>query len=134
MAARGQIAVWVLGAVLLSGCASGGRPAATGQPGVQRVALTGAQSEAVSAGVRQMVASPDTAQLSAVTAITRAGAPAVQVCGYVKTADASGKAGPDLPFYVELLDVDGKPDAARGQVGDAPAERSKVKFMCRYNG
>ncbi len=126
--------VSVFGAVLLTGCASGGRPAATGQPGIARVALTSAQSEAVSAGVRQMVSNPDTAQLSAVTAITRAENPAVQVCGYVKTRGADGKEGPDMRFYVELLDVDGKPDAARGQVGDMPTDRSKVEFMCRYNG
>ena len=134
MAKRAQILIWVLAAASLTGCASGGRPAPTQGAGVQRITLTSAQSEAVRTGVRQMVASPDTARLSAVTAITKEGAPAVQVCGYVTTKDGSGKDGPDLPFYVELLEKDGKPDAARGQVGDAPAERSKVKFMCRNNG
>lgn len=134
MPARGQGVVWVLALVLLTGCASGSRPDATGQPGLRRITLTRAQSEAVTDGVKQMVANPQTAQLSAVTATARADTPAVHVCGYVKTKDAGGKDGPDLPFYVELLATGGKPVAERGQVGDEPSKRSKVTFMCRHNG
>jgi len=119
---------------VLTGCAGGSRPGPSAEFGVSRVALTSEQSQLVEDGVRQMVENPGSAQLSAVSAITIAQQPGVHVCGYVKTKDAAGKEGPDLPFYVELREADGKPVTERGQVGSDPSKTSKIKFVCRRNG
>lgn len=116
--------------VVMTGCATGNRPASSEYPGVSPVALTSAQSQLVEDGVKQMVENQG-AQLSAVSAITIAQQPGVHVCGYVKTRDAAGKEGPDLLFYVELREVDGKPVTERGQVGSDPSKISKIKFVCR---
>lgn len=121
-------------ALFLAACASGGaRPAPTQYAGVTRVALTPAQSKVVEDGVREMVENTG-AQLKAVTSTRIASLPGVHVCGYVMSKEAGGKDGPDLPFYVELRDVEGKPVAERGQVGSDPSKRSKIKFVCRRNG
>ena len=121
-------------ALLITACASGGnRPAASGHAGVTRVVLTHAQSQVVDAGVRQMVENTS-AQLKAVTATRIASLPGIHVCGYVMTKDANGKDGPDVPFYVELREAEGKPVAERGQVGTDPSKLSKIKFVCRRNG
>ena len=120
--------------LLLTACATGNRPAPAAQSGVSHVTLTSEQSQVVEGGVRQMVEYPGSAQLSAVSAITITRQPGVHVCGYVKTKDAAGKEGPDLPFYVEMLEVAGKPEATRGQVGSDPSKAAKIKFMCRRNG
>ena len=124
------------GAVLgvLTGCASGGSPASSEFTGVKPVALTTAQSQVVEDGVKQMVLNPGSAELSAVSATTVAQQPGVHVCGFVKTKDATGKEGADLPFYVELRELDGKPVTERGQVGSDPSKISKIKFVCRRNG
>ena len=121
-------------ALLLGACAGGGnRMAGNGYAGAARVALTQAQSKVVEDGVRQMVENPR-AQLKAVTATRIAKQPGVHVCGYVMSRDGGGKAGPDLPFYVELREAEGKPVAERGQVGTDPSKLSKIKFVCRRNG
>ena len=121
-------------ALLLCACTSGGnRPAANTQTGITRVALTQAQNQVVVDGVRQMV--EDTgAQLKAVSSTRIPEQPGVHVCGYVMSKDASGKDGPDLPFYIELREAEGKPVAERGQVGTDPSKLSKIKFVCRWNG
>ncbi len=131
-----QVLIVTAAALLLTACATGNRPAPapSAQSGVTRVTLTSEQSQALESGVRQMVDNPGTAQLSAVSAITIAQKSGVHVCGYVKTKDAAGKEGPDLPFYVEMLEVEGKPVAERGQVGSDPSRAAKIKFMCRRNG
>lgn len=118
---------------MLSACASGNRPAPSAASGVSRVTLTAAQSKLVEDGVKQMVENPG-AQLSAITATSIAQQPGVHVCGYVKTKDAAGKEGPDLPFYVELREANGKPVTERGQVGSDPSKTSKINFVCRRNG
>ena len=135
MTRRPQIAVLTLAAMaLLGGCAGGGnRAGPASQEGVARVALTQAQNKVVEDGVRQMVENAG-AQLKAVTATRNASLPGVHVCGYVMSKDASGKEGPDLPFYVELREAEGKPVAERGQVGTDPSKLSKIKFVCRQNG
>ena len=120
--------------LLLAACASGGnRPSSAPQEGVTRVALTAAQSKLVEDGVRQMAANP-AAKLKAVTATRIASQPGVHVCGYVMSIDASGKEGPDVPFYIELREAEGKPVAERGQVGTDQSKLSKIKFVCRRNG
>lgn len=121
-------------ALLLGACASGGnRPAGNGHAGVTRVALTQAQNQVIEAGVRQMVENAG-ARLKAVTATRIASLPGIHVCGYVMSKDAGGKDGPDVPFYVELREAEGKPVAERGQVATDPSKRSKIKFVCRRNG
>lgn len=129
-----QVLVVAAAALLLTACATGNRPALAAQTGVTRITLTSEQSQALESGVRQMVDNPGAARLSAVSAITIAQQAGVHVCGYVKTKDAAGKEGPDLPFYVEMLEVEGKPVAERGQVGSDPSRAAKIKFMCRRNG
>ena len=119
---------------VLSACASGNRPVPAAESGVSRITLTREQSQLVEDGVKQMVANPGSAQLSAVSAISIARQPGVHVCGYVRTKDAAGKEGPDLPFYVELREANGKPVTERGQVGSDPSKTSKIKFVCRRNG
>jgi hypothetical protein len=136
MTRRPQTAILTVAAMVLvlGGCTGGGnRPASTSQEGVARVALTQAQNKVVEDGVRKMVENSD-AQLKAVTATRNASLPGVHVCGYVMSKDAGGKDGPDLPFYVELREAEGKPVAERGQVGTDPSKRSKIKFVCRQNG
>ncbi len=136
MTHRPQIAILTLAAMTLAlgGCAGGGnRAGPASQVGVARVALTQAQNKVVEDGVRQMVENAG-AQLKAVTATRNASLPGVHVCGYVMSKDAGGKDGPDLPFYVELREVEGKPVAERGQVGTDPSKLSKIKFVCRHNG
>lgn len=118
---------------ILSACASANRPAPVAQSGVSRITLTSAQSKLVDDGVKQMVENQG-AQLSAVSAISIAQQPGVHVCGYVKTQDAAGKEGPDLPFYVELRELNGKSVTERGQVGSDPSKTSKIKFVCRRHG
>jgi len=92
------------------------------------------QTQAIEGGVKQMVERQDGVKISAVTATRVAQKPGLQICGFVATADAGGKQGKDLPFYIELLEANGKPVAERGQVGGDPARLSKVNFMCRLNG
>lgn len=118
---------------VLSACSSANRPAPVSETGARRIALTSAQSKLVEDGVKEMMESPG-AQLSAVTAISMAQQPGIHVCGYVKSPGAAGKEGPDLPFYVELREADGKPVTERGQVGSDPSKISKIKFVCRRNG
>lgn len=118
---------------MLSACASGNRPAPIAETGVSRVTLTAAQSKLVEDGVKQMVENPG-AQLSAISATSIARQPGVHVCGYVKTKGAAGKEGPDLPFYVELREANGKPVTERGQVGSDASKTSKINFVCRRNG
>lgn len=118
---------------VLSACSGANRPAPVSESGARRIALTSPQSKLVEDGVRQMIENPG-AQLSAVTAISIAQQPGVHVCGYVKSTDAAGKEGSDLPFYIELREADGKPVAERGQVGSDPSKISKIKFVCRRNG
>lgn len=117
----------------LSACASGDRPSAAVQNGVQRVALTAAQNAVIEGGVKQMVERQDGVTISAVTATRAADKPGLQVCGYVATPAANGKPGKDLLFYIELLEKDGQPVAERGQVGSDSSRLSKVTFMCRNN-
>lgn len=116
-----------------AGCASGGRDTPSTAQATGRVALNAAQTQAIEGGVRQMAERQDGVRVSAVTATRQTGKPGLQVCGYVATPDATGKRGKDLPFYIELLDTDGKPVAERGQVGSDPSRLSKVNFMCRHN-
>lgn len=121
-------------ALLLCACASGGnRPVASMQTGVTRVALTQAQNKIIEDGVRQMVQDKG-AQLKAVTSTRIPEQPGVHVCGYVMSKNANGKDGPDVPFYVELREAEGKPVAERGQVGTDPSKLSKIRFVCRRNG
>ncbi len=130
-----QIAILTVAALALAlgGCAGGGnRTGSTSQEGVARVALTQAQNNVVEDGVRKMVENTG-AQLKAVTAVRIAAQPGVHVCGYVMSKDAGGKDGPDLPFYVELREAEGKPVAERGQVGTDPSKLSKINFVCRRN-
>ncbi len=116
----------------LVACAGGNRPAPEAASSGQRLNLTPAQSQLIDSGVKQMVESQD-ARLSAVTATRHPGKPGVHVCGFVSKKNASGKDGPDLPFYIELREADGKPVAERGQVGSDPSKLSKVNFVCRHN-
>ncbi len=123
-------------ALLVSACASGGNRSsatATQHIGVTRVTLTQAQNQVIEEGVRQMVENTG-AQLKAITATRIAEQPGVHVCGYVTKKGANGKDGPDVPFYVELREAEGKPVAERGQVGTDPSKLSKIKFVCRRNG
>jgi hypothetical protein len=136
MTHRPQIAILTLAAMTLAlgGCAGGGnRAGPASQEGIARVALSPAQNKVVEDGVRKMVENA-AARLKAVTATRIAAQPGVHVCGYVMSKDASGKEGPDLPFYVELREVEGKPVAERGQVGTDLSKLSKIKFVCRHNG
>jgi hypothetical protein len=120
-------------ALLIGACASGGnRSVANTQTSVTRVALTQAQNKIIEDGVRQMV-SNNAAQLKAITATRIPEQPGIHVCGYVMKKDANGKDGPDVPFYVELREAEGKPVAERGQVGTDPSKLSKIKFVCRRN-
>lgn len=119
--------------LLVTGCAGGGsRPATNPQTGVTRIALNEAQNKVVEDGVRQMVANAG-ARLKAVTSTRIPEQPGIHVCGYVMSKDANGKDGPDLPFYVELREAEGKSVAERGQVGTDPSKLSKIKFVCRRN-
>ena len=118
--------------LFLVACASGNKPAPDAASGGQRLSLTPAQSQLIDGGVKQMVESQN-ARLSAVTATRHPGKPGVHVCGFVSKKDASGKDGPDLPFYIELREADGKPVTERGQVGSDPSKLSKVNFVCRHN-
>lgn len=120
-------------ALVLAACAAN-RPAATEFTGTRPVALTAAQSQVVESGVKKMVANPQGAALKSVTAVTVDQLPGIHVCGHVSAKGVDGKQGPDLPFYLELREADGKPVAERGQVGSDPSRLSKVKFMCRRNG
>lgn len=95
------------------------------------MALTPAQLQAIQGGVRQMIADPGSARFSAATAVAIAGRPGVHVCGHVRQKDSGGSYGPDLPYYLELRDKDGKPSPQRGQVGSDSAKRAKITFMCR---
>lgn len=81
-----------------------------------------------------MVERQDNVNISSITASRQPARPGLQVCGFVATPDAGGKRGKDFPFYIELLETDGKPVAERGQVGSDPSRLSKVNFMCRLNG
>ncbi len=129
-----HIVILTVAALALGGCAGGGNHAGpASQEGIARVALSPAQNKVVEDGVRKMVENA-AAQLKAVTATRIAAQPGVHVCGYVMSKDASGKEGPDLPFYVELREAEGKPVAERGQVGTDPSKLSKIKFVCRKNG
>jgi hypothetical protein len=128
------ILIVALTALFLAGCASGGsRPTSTQHAGVTRVSLSQAQNKIVVDGVRQMVANSG-AQLKAITATRVSEQPGVHVCGYVVAKDANGKDGQDVPFYVELRLVEGKPVAERGQVASDPSKLAKIKFVCRKNG
>jgi len=118
----------------LAACASGSRDTPSSTQGSGRVTLNAAQTQAIEGGVRQMVEREDNVIISSVTASRQATRPGLQVCGFVATPDAGGKRGKDLPFYIELLETDGKPVAERGQVGSDPSRLSKVNFMCRLNG
>lgn len=121
-------------AVALTACAgSGSRPSAATSEGVQRVALTPAQTQTVEQGVKQMVERQDGVKISAVSAARLPDKTGIHVCGYVSASDASGKQGPDWPFYIEMLEKEGRPVAERGQVGSDPSRLSKVNFMCRHN-
>lgn len=51
------------------------------------------------------------------------------ICGYAQTP--SGKS---VEMYVELRMVNGQLTAERGQIASSPANRAKVKFMCRKHG
>lgn len=117
----------------LLGCASSNRPGPGIASGVQRVTLTPAQAELIDSGVKQMVESQN-AQLSAVTATRLPDKAGVHVCGFVSKKQSNGKDGPNLPFYIELREADGKPVTERGQVGSDPSKLSKVNFVCRRNG
>ncbi len=127
-----RLAAAIAATLSLAACAGGNRPAPGAEAGVQRVALTPAQSQLVENGVKQMVES-QTAGLSAVTATRLPGKPGIHVCGFVSKSLPDGKSGPDQPFYVELREVDGKPETERGQVGSDPSKLSKVNFVCRHN-
>jgi len=129
----GRPLIVILMLAVLSACASGNRASPAAESGVSRVALSSEQAKLVEDGVKEMVENTG-AQLSAVSAISIAQQPGVHVCGYVKTRDAAGKEGPDLPFYVELRELNGKPVTERGQVGSDPSKISKINFVCRRHG
>lgn len=118
---------------VLTACTSGERSTDATLEGAQRIPLTPEQTRVIEGGVKQMVERQDGVSISAVTATRVAQKTGLQVCGYVATNDAAGKRGPDLPFYIELLESSGAPVAERGQVGSDPSRLSKVNFMCRLN-
>lgn len=124
----------IISMALMTGCAgnAGNRPGPGGTGQVRPVALTPAQLQAIQGGVRQMIADPGSARFSAATAVAIAGRPGVHVCGHVRQKDSGGSYGPDLPYYLELRDKDGKPTPERGQVGSDDAKRAKITFMCRH--
>lgn len=117
----------------LIGCTSGGnRPGPGTTTGVHRVTLTPAQTVLIDVGVKQMVGSQN-AQLSAISATRLPDKAGVHVCGFVSKRESNGKDGPNLPFYIELREANGKPVTERGQVGSDPSKLSKVNFVCRHN-
>ena len=99
--------------------------------GTAALKLTAAQITAAEAGVRSMVPNATTAEFSNHSARTDARKPGIHVCGYVRYIDSDNLKTVEQPFYVELRDVNGKPNAERGQVGGDPSKLAKVRFLCR---
>lgn len=134
------VAVSAVMAGLLGGCGTGtaARPPAANATGTVKaspVVLSAGQLLAVQAGVKKMITSPDSARFSKASGMAVPPDAGVHVCGHVRFKGEGGKFGPDLPYYVELREETGKPEAARGQVGSDDAKRAKVNFMCRrHNG
>ena len=95
------------------------------------ITLTTSQREATRAGVRRMVPNPETATFTGETA--RQGKPGegLHVCGHVSYKDPVASKPVEQPFYVELRESNGRPNAERGQVGGDPAKLAKVRFLCR---
>ena len=98
-------------------------------PGIHKVALSGPQMAVVESSVQSMLQDQSTASFSGVNAIFVDTLAAIQVCGTVTPT-----AQRPLPFYLELIDKDGKSEAKRGQIGSTPSKLAKVRFMCRRNG
>lgn len=78
-----------------------------------------------------MIPNPTTANFSNHKARTAKQSAAIDVCGYVRYLDNNNRNTVEQPYYVELRDVNGKPNAERGQIGGDPAKLAKVRFMCR---
>ena len=97
------------------------------------IKLSSEQVNVVTEGVKQIVANPQSVEISSTTAVALAGKPGIHVCGYL-THEAAGGRTPELPFYIEVRDEAGKPVAHRGQVGLDDAKRASVKFVCRHTG
>ena len=123
-------AVFVLTAVL-SACSNTKAPliASSQAPGV--VALSKEQIGAVHDGVRRMVPNPESASFTGEIGRKAKQGPGLDVCGHVRYLDSDGKTKVGQPYYVELRDTNGQPNAERGQVGGDPSKLAKVRFLCR---
>ncbi len=126
-------AALVVSAIMISGCGTSGQVNRDESNG-QSISLSPAQIQIVRNGVKSMIANPESAEFTKMTALTFAGEEGVQICGHVKYKDATGADAPMQPFYLELREAGGKPVAERGQVGSSPSALSKVNFMCRRHG
>ncbi len=121
----------------LAGCGQFGKPASEGPSGVQKVVLSAAQKQIVTAGVREMVSKGtvnggESARLASLRAFTLQPGGGVHVCGDVSYQLEAGKGSLFAPYYVELEEIEGNPSAKRGQVGFDELKKSKVTFMCRH--
>ena len=81
--------------------------------------------------MRKMIPNPTTANFRNHAARSDVQHIGIHVCGYVRYLDSDNRNALEQPYYVELRDVNGKPNAERGQVGGDPAKLAKVRFMCR---
>lgn len=97
----------------------------------ETVKLSKEQVVATQSGVRRMIPNPDSASFFSATARKAKEGPGLDVCGHVRYLDNVSKKRVEQPYYVELRETNGQPNAERGQVGGDPAKLSKVQFLCR---
>ena len=95
------------------------------------VSLSKDQIGAVHAGVRRMVPNPDSASFSSDIGRMAKQGSGIDVCGHVRYLDTDGQTKVEQPYYVELRETNGQPNAERGQVGGDPSKLAKVRFLCR---
>lgn len=118
-------------AIVLGACTNTKAPAfGTGQS-PNAIVLSKEQISATHDGVRRMIPNPDSASFTGDIARPAKDGPSIDVCGHVRYLDDDGKTKVEQPYYVELREANGQPNAERGQVGGDPSKLAKVRFLCR---
>ena len=95
------------------------------------ITLSKEQIGATHDGVRRMIPNPQSSKFLGDTARKAKEGPGIEVCGNVDYLDTDGKTRVEQPYYVELRETNGQPNAERGQVGGDPSKLAKVRFLCR---
>lgn len=118
-------------ATVLIGCSSTKLPIIGKSQKPNSIKLSSEQVGATHDGVRRMVPNPASAEFTGDIARKAKEGSGIHVCGHVRYLDSDGKTKVEQPYYVELRETNGQPNAERGQVGGDPSKLAKVRFLCR---